>query len=389
MTFKADLIIFTMAGHSGMGRFASEMARAANTHWNGDVVLIAPEMEHEPTVSKRVPFSVPKSKGMRIGKIIFLLISNISGALKVLMHARRGHVMLMIDVFPTVPLSILPVFFARMMGATCVLNMHDFYPHSLRFPRWLRRFELGCYRFVYRRFDLIAVMKPDQVGRLVEEAGVETDRVFVIEHGAFPVLGIVPPLGNDPVCVLVFGSLRENKRVLESIEAVHLLRDRGLDVKLRIAGMPRRGDAEYWARCADAIASLMRCYPGSVELAVDYIPDEELPLVMSGIDAFLCPYEGFDSQSGVSISAVSNGIPLIASAAARVEGFAPIAEVQTPVTSSSIAAAITKFVTVPRTDRRAHARIMRDQFELRDHWGVAIERLVTALGAVGALRNGR
>lgn len=380
MKEQTDMLLFTLAVRSGMGRFASEMARTAARVWPGEVILAAPAMENEPGLPRRVVFDGPLLQGSRMKRLWRLFTMNLIGAAKVWCHAKRGQVFLMIDLFPTVPFSILPVLAARARGAICVLNMHDFYPHARRYPRWMKSFELACYRFAYRRFDLIAAMKPAQVPRLSYEAGVSADRVVVIEHGAFPVEGIVPPQSDDPIRVLILGSLRENKRVLDSVEAVRLLRAEGRDIRLRIAGAPRREEPAYWAKCKSALTAFQRTEPEALELTARYISDDEMPRILSGVDAMLCPYEGFDSQSGISITAVSNGIPLIASAAARVEGCDPFVEVARPVTPTTIAAAIAELSDRPRPEQQAQARIMQARFEARSLWSAAIHTIAAGLG---------
>lgn len=380
MSQSKDLILFTMAASSGMGRFASEMVRAAGRVWPGEVSLIAPSMEHEPGLPKRVVFPGPLNNASKIRRLWRLASMNFTAAGLVWRHATRNQVFLMIDLSTTVPLSVLPAIAARLRGATTVLNIHDFYPHALRYHAKLKWFELACYRFSYRRFDQIAVMQPVQIKRLEAEAGVSSDKVVRIEHGNFPVEGITPPTDDAPLTLLIMGSLRENKRVLESIEAIRLLRAQGKNVRLRIAGAPRREELNYWIKCKKSLDALSREWPDAIELNARYINNDELSGFLSGIDAMLCPYEGFDSQSGVSVMAVSSGLPLLATRAAFVTGCDPCGEIPLPVSAESIANAIDMLSQQPRAIRLAQGQAMRTRFENRSLWDDAIRIIANGIG---------
>lgn len=372
-----DLVLFTMAYHSGMGRFACELTNGAGRVGGDAVVFIAPKMDHEPLVGRRVLFRRPIASGARWRKIASLVAMNLEAWRAVWRESRPGATFIMIDLYSTVPLSIVPVWIARLRGAATVLNLHDFYPHALRFPRRLAGLERWLYRMAYRQFSLIAAMKEEQVGRLVDEAGVARSRIVVIEHGAFPIEGLqYPALDDDVFRVLILGSLRANKMILESITAVHALQAEHRRLALRVAGAPRREERAYWRQCQEALRDIE-----NLELTDRFIADEEMAGVLSGVDALLCPYGGFDSQSGVSIVGVSNGVPLVATRSAFVAGAEALAEVQRPVTSESIAAALDSAMRQPRAERLRHAEAQREAFLAQSHWTRAIERILAALGA--------
>lgn len=361
----ADLVFFTLASQSGMGRFATELAEAAARIENTTVLFIAPPMEHEPVGCQRVILPLTKQNFGRIIKLLSMLWMSIAGCYAVMRHAQSGRPFVMVELGSTVPISVLPAIVARLRGMVSVLNLHDFYPHSFRFGLRLRKLEKAAYRWCFRRFDLIAAMKSPQRDRLQSEAKIDPDRVFTIEHGPFVIQGIRAPIvGSGLVRVLVLGTLRKNKMILETIRAVANLQSAGVNITLRIAGKSSLQDRSYWAQCQQEIGGI-----AGVEVMDRYIADSEMPLVLSDVDAIVCPYEGFDSQSGVSIVAVSNGIGLVATPSATVANAQPSDfSIATPVSAASIAQALAAFAALPMAERQARALALKHEFEQRGIW---------------------
>lgn len=336
------LIIFSMAFRSGMGRVVSELSSAAS-NLGVEQVLVAPPLDIEPNnATKRGVFERPTSGSGALGRIWGLVAYNLRSAIALFRAARRGDRVLMVDLYPNLPLSLAPVLAARLRGATIVLNLHDFYPHAFRYPAPLQRLERLLHRFSYRRFDGIAAMNDRQVERLVNECGISRHRICRAYLGPFQLSGIRTPAStsNAPTSFLALGSIRANKNVAESMIAIAHLRAQGLDVKLRIAGAPRREELAYWNKCL-ALAG-----EGPFEMDIRFIEEDQLPEVLSGVSALICPYSGFDSQSGVAITALSNELPLIATKAAMLPGYPGSTWVieDDPVTSESIEAAIRSFL---------------------------------------------
>lgn len=360
-----ELMLVTESSGSGMGRFTVELANAIQRAGVA-VQVVAPPQQHGFQVAAHEVLAPPTSRH-RIAKLANLarLSAQLAGA--IMRRGGRSRPVLMVHLAPSLPASLLPIAAARLRGARIALNLHDFYPHTLRFPVRLRGLERALYRWAYRRFDLVLTTTDEQARRLVVN-GVPADRIAALYHGVFTVPGIAPPDAASPTRLLVFGSLRPNKRVLESIRAVRQLRESGFDVELRIAGAPRREDADYWRDCLAAL-------PGDgvgFDVQARFIDEAELPKIYSGIDAFLCPYADFDSQSGVSMTAVSNGIPVIGTAAARAANLPAGGEGWTTVADgaeiSAIADAITAFLQLPRDRRRADAAVSRARIEEVAGW---------------------
>lgn len=360
-----ELMLVTESSGSGMGRFTVELANAIQLA--GVMVrVVAPPQQHEFQVTAQQILAPPTSR-RRIAKLANLarLSAQLAGA--IVRRGGRNRPVLMVHLAPSLPASLLPIAAARLRGARIALNLHDFYPHTLRFPTRLRGFERALYRWAYRRFDLVLTTTDEQARRLAA-TGVPVDRIAALYHGVFTVPGIAAPEPSSPTRLLVFGSLRPNKRVLESIRAVRQLREAGVDVELRIAGAPRREDTNYWRDC---LAALPDDGVG-FDVQARFIDEAELPAIYSGVDAFLCPYADFDSQSGVSMTAVSNGIPVIGTAAARAaslpaggEGWTMVADV---ADVSAIADAVIGFLEVSRDRRSADAALARARIEEVAGW---------------------
>jgi glycosyltransferase involved in cell wall biosynthesis len=372
------LLVASEAPGSGLGRFAVDLANALEAR--GCVVtLIAPPQPYAIKVSEVETLPLPEGK-RRIDKIIALGRSSLIVAGHVLRKAGPHRPLLMVHLQPTLPVSLAPLIAAKLARARSILSLHDFYPHTLRFPARLQGLERWLYRWAYRRFDLIVTNNDEQSRRLINEAHVAQDRVRTLFHGAFVVDGVEPPDdGQHGLRLLVFGSLRPNKQVLESIRAVTKLQEQGLDVELRIAGAPRREDVAYWRACVAQIPQPS----ASFDIQARFIDDAELPQLLSGIDAMLCPYVEFDSQSGVAVVAVSNAIPIIATANVTVGGVdldrQPWPGVAMPADSAAIMRAIGDFATVPRSERRQQALQLQSRFLAASGWQRLAELYLEAM----------
>lgn len=360
MTTGQTLIVATEADGSGMGRFAVELANALEGAGHA-VTVVARAQPYPLHVARPITIAPPTAPG-GWRKLLQLARLSLAIAGQVYREAGPGAPLLLIHLAPTVPASLAPIVAARLQRARIVLSLHDFYPHTPRFPAVLRWLERWLYRAAYRACHLVITNNAAQSQRLIAEARLPASRVVTLFHGPF----VLPPLGQGDsragLRLLIFGSLRPNKRVLESICALRQLRAAGVPVSLRIAGAPRREDAGYWARCLGEIPA---GDPG-FDIQPRFIADDDLAIVLCGVDALLCPYADFDSQSGVAVMGVSNGLPLIATAAAQVAhvdlGAAPWPQVAACADAAAIAAAVRGFMAIPAPARRTFAAGLQRQF---------------------------
>ncbi len=186
-----------------------------------------------------------------------------------------------------------------------VLTAHDI------LPREARPGQRAAQRRLYEHFDAVVVHSEHGRARLIDELGVEPDRVRVIPHGVFehlaaPPVGEPPPFDTDKPVVLCFGLMRPYK-------GIDLLLDawRGIDgAELWIAGAPRMD-----------ISALTAVAPAGVRFVPRFIGDHELPAYFQRADLLVLPYREID-QSGVLFTALAFGKPLLLS---DVGGFPEIA----------------------------------------------------------------
>ncbi|MGH2881060.1 MAG: glycosyltransferase family 4 protein [Solirubrobacteraceae bacterium] len=186
-----------------------------------------------------------------------------------------------------------------------VLTSHDI------LPREPRPGQLEAQRRAYERFDAIVVHSRRGRERLVEELGVDAERVHVIEHGAFTYLAErapgapAPPAPHqteEPV-VLMFGLLRPYKGIDVLLDAWRGVDGQSAieDAELWIAGLPKMD-----------IAPLKRTAPPSVRFDDRFIDERELPAYFERADLVVLPYLQAD-QSGVLFTALAFGKPLLLS----------------------------------------------------------------------------
>lgn len=191
-------------------------------------------------------------------------------------------------------------------GARQFVVVHDALPHSwvgLKQPPLLQYFAL---KTSYRMATHLIATTSDCRNDLVARFDIRPERIAVLPHGAFD-LGQgseLPGHGN----VLIFGSLRRNKRILESIKAVQLCRSRGFPARLTIAGGLDRGDPGYWADCQAQIDQA----PEGIHTELGFVRDERIPELIADSDVALLPYQEFSSASGVAILMATSQRPVIA-----------------------------------------------------------------------------
>ena len=149
---------------------------------------------------------------------------------------------------------------------------------------------------------------------LVDVAGVDAKKVHVLYHGLR-----LPPCENGyphdserPLQLLTVGRWTEKKGFFELIEALSIVRDQGVDFRLRmIVGSE---SASYERRVREAIRRLHL----SDRIHIDaWVPSEEVEKAMRRSDLFVLPcikpaHGGMDGIPNVLIEALSVGLPVVA-----------------------------------------------------------------------------
>jgi glycosyltransferase involved in cell wall biosynthesis len=152
--------------------------------------------------------------------------------------------------------------------------------------------------------------------RLVDSYGVPPEKVFVIPHGAADnrVTASSPPPGTRPR-VLTWGLLGPGKGIEHAIDAMAVLRGRGLQADYQVTGqthprvLDRDGEAYRQALMARARD---RKVADQVHFDARFLPAAALGKLISGADVVLLPYDSLEQvTSGVLIEAVAAGKPVV------------------------------------------------------------------------------
>jgi polysaccharide biosynthesis protein PslF len=151
--------------------------------------------------------------------------------------------------------------------------------------------------------------------RLLEIYGTDPAKVVVIPHGAADYRVAARRTAGQPPVVLTWGLLGPGKGIEHAIDAIALLRDRGLHVDYTVAGQthPRvqARDGEAYRRSLEARASghgvgdLVRFDPR-------FLPASALGDLIAAADVVVLPYDSLEQvTSGVLIEAITAGKPVI------------------------------------------------------------------------------
>ena len=162
----------------------------------------------------------------------------------------------------------------------------------------------------------VVVMSQTACSRLLAIYGPDPAKVSVIPHGSADFLAApVRRRLNPGPMALTWGLLGPGKGIEHVIDAVALLRDRGVRVAYTVAGgtHPRvqARDGEAYRRLlekrasAEGVGDLVRFDPR-------YLPADALSRIIRAADVVVLPYDSLDQvTSGVLIEAVTAGKPVI------------------------------------------------------------------------------
>jgi glycosyltransferase involved in cell wall biosynthesis len=161
----------------------------------------------------------------------------------------------------------------------------------------------------------VVTMTQTARSRLLDIYGARPEDIRVIPHGAAD--NRVPPSSAKtwPPRVLTWGLLGPGKGIEHAIDAMALLRDRGLRVDYQVAGQthPRvlDRDGEAYRQGLQARART-RAVADRVHFDPRFLPASALSRVVSSADVVLLPYDSREQvTSGVLIEAVTAGRPVV------------------------------------------------------------------------------
>jgi glycosyltransferase involved in cell wall biosynthesis len=162
----------------------------------------------------------------------------------------------------------------------------------------------------------IVTMTQTARSRLLDIYGARPEDVYVIPHGAADNrVALSTTAKAGPPRVLTWGLLGPGKGIEHAIDAMALLRDRGLRVDYQVAGQthPRvlGRDGEAYRQRLQALARA-RDVADRVHFDSRFLPVSALSRLVSSADVVLLPYDSREQvTSGVLIEAVTAGRPVV------------------------------------------------------------------------------
>ena len=161
----------------------------------------------------------------------------------------------------------------------------------------------------------VVTMTKTARSRLLDSYGTAPEKVFVIPHGAADYRNTTPfPVAAGPM-VLTWGLLGPGKGIEYAIDALAMLRGRGLYADYQVTGqthprvLDRDGEAYRHALMARARD---RDVADRVHFDARFLPAAALGRLIAGADIVLLPYDSLEQvTSGVLIEAVAAGKPVV------------------------------------------------------------------------------
>ena len=380
----------TKAWGEGAGWFAQELATGM-AKAGGEIIYVAPyavPAEREPQHSRitRHVSHRERQSGSKIARVLSSLRRVMDGYIGCL-KARSSTRTYLFSISDPLPFFIPLQLALAGLGARQFLIVHDAVPHSWVGLKKVPRLQwLGLWTSYRLATHLIATTR-DCRDLLHARFGVPHRRISVLPLGAFDI-GTptdLPGQGN----LLIFGSLRRNKRVLESIQAVQLCRQRGAPVTLTIAGGLDRADPPYWRECETQIATA----PDGITSEIGFVPDERIPELIGQCDAVLLPYRDFSSASAVAILMATSQRPLIATSTGGIRDLFELGMSGIPLAENAdveaIADAIGAFFGRPISEWNVEAAASRDILLRELSWTTIGHRCIEIMRPDGPTNSSR
>jgi glycosyltransferase involved in cell wall biosynthesis len=164
--------------------------------------------------------------------------------------------------------------------------------------------------------DAVVTMTRTARSRVLDIYGTSPQKVFVIPHGATDnrVAAASTPSPGRPK-ILTWGLLAPRKGIEHAIDAMALLRERGLFVDYRIAGQTHPREL---GRAGETYRETLKARAGArkvgdrVQFDARFLPAAALGRLIRTADVVLLPYDSLEQvTSGVLIEAVTAGKPVV------------------------------------------------------------------------------
>jgi glycosyltransferase involved in cell wall biosynthesis len=162
----------------------------------------------------------------------------------------------------------------------------------------------------------VVTMTQTARARLLDIYRTSPAKVFVIPHGSADNRVAATPRGrNCQPMALTWGLLGPGKGIEHAIDAVALLRDRGLQVAYTVAGQThprvRARDGEAY-RCLLEARARAQGVEDLVRFDARFLPPDVLRDLIGAADVVLLPYDSLEQvTSGVLIEGVTAGKPVV------------------------------------------------------------------------------
>jgi glycosyltransferase involved in cell wall biosynthesis len=205
----------------------------------------------------------------------------------------------------------------------------------------------------------VVTMTQTARSRLLDIYGTRPAKVFVIPHGSADNRVAAPPRRrNRWPMALTWGLLGPGKGIEHAIDAVALLRERGLQVTYTVAGQThprvRVREGEAYRRSLEARARA-RGVADLVHFVGRFLPAAALSRLIGAADVVLLPYDSLEQvTSGVLIEAVTAGKPVVSTSFPHAvellaDGAGLVVQRRDP---AAIASALSRVVTEPGLSER-------------------------------------
>jgi D-inositol-3-phosphate glycosyltransferase len=229
--------------------------------------------------------------------------------------ARLFHI-LWFRKFPSIERTLLNGYF-KLLGKKLVFTAHnvDDRARDGRKGSFANKLSL---RFLYKSVDHIFVHTPRMKCELMEEFGMQGEKVTVVPLG---INDVIPPshvnrsaakqrlgFGRDERVVLFFGHIAPYKGVEDLIRALARFLEDGQQLTLVLAGRVNKSQESYWRELTALIDDLG--VTACVRKEIRYIPDEDVGLLFRASDVSVLPYRRV-YQSGVLALSYAQGAPVI------------------------------------------------------------------------------
>jgi len=361
--------VYTSSYRGGASWFVLELA-AGMAAAGGDVVLIAPKAdpeEREQAVRKTRRIWLPRGsygKGSRLVRLT-RTAARIAASFIAFARARRHSRVFVISFYDWLIVMVLQQLWIRLLGGYVIYVVHDAKPHAWSSSPIMRRLEVALLRLTYRIPQQLVTLTQVAKHQVISDFG-RAGPVSVIPHGSYK-KKLNNKLSGGRI-VLAFGTLRRNKRIIETIEGVKKAVGAGFDLKLVIAGSPHKEDEDYWNYCSKHLLGTEKF----ISTEIGFVPESRVDELISRCDAVILPYEEFSSQSGVAVLAACSERVLICTNSGglselHANGLEPIF-IDRPVTSESVADALCRFASYHETDLRSQAERSRVALEHYLSW---------------------